>query len=192
MTWADFYLVCFLVGFLLSAVSLFLSSSHIHLPHDGGGNGHGGLGHDAGHAHTGVQVSVFNFATGSAFLAWFGGTGYLLTRYSPVWLWLGVGLSVASGLAGAAIVFWFVAKVLLKKEQDLNPADYEMIGVLGRLTAPIREGGIGEILFTQEGARRAAGARSEDGRSIPRDAEVIVTRYENGIAYVRRFDDLVQ
>ena len=31
-------------------------------------------------------------------------------------------------------------------------------------------------------------ARSDDGREIPRGAEVIVTRYEKGIAYVRTWD----
>jgi hypothetical protein len=33
-------------------------------------------------------------------------------------------------------------------------------------------------------------ARSEDGTEIQRGAEVIVTRYENGIAYVRRWEEL--
>ena len=30
MTWTDFYLVCFLVGFLLSAVSFLFGSAHLH------------------------------------------------------------------------------------------------------------------------------------------------------------------
>ena len=39
MTWTDFYLVCFLVGFILSAVSFLFGSAHIHFPHHGGGAG---------------------------------------------------------------------------------------------------------------------------------------------------------
>ena len=182
MTWSDFYAVCFLVGFLLSAVSLFLSSAHAHFPGHGHGHGHG---HSHGHG-----FSFFNFATASAFLAWFGGTGFLLTRYSPVWVWTAVALATAGGLAGATAVFWFVAKVLLKNERDLDPADYEMTGVLGRVSSPIREGGTGEMIFMQEGTRRAAGARGEDGSAIPAGTEVIVMRYEKGIAYVRRWDSL--
>jgi len=65
-----------------------------------------------------------------------------------------------------------------------------MIGVLGRVTSRIREGGTGEITFSQAGGRRSAAARSDDGAPIPRDADVLVTRYEKGIAYVRRFEDL--
>ena len=32
MTWSDFYLICFFLGFVLSVLSL-LGSLHLHLPH---------------------------------------------------------------------------------------------------------------------------------------------------------------
>jgi hypothetical protein len=64
-----------------------------------------------------------------------------------------------------------------------------MVGVLGRLSIPIRFGGTGELIYSQEGTRRVAGARSEDGVAIPKGAEVLVTRYERGIAYVRPWED---
>jgi hypothetical protein len=38
--------------------------------------------------------------------------------------------------------------------------------------------------------RRVAGARSEAGRAIAKGTEVIVTRYERGIAYVSTWDEL--
>ena len=38
--------------------------------------------------------------------------------------------------------------------------------------------------------RRVSGARSEDGIAIEKGTEVVVTRYEKGIAYVRRWEDL--
>jgi len=88
MTWADFYLGCFLVGLALTGVSLL--TGHVHLPH-----AHG-LGH-APHGHAG-EVSVINFGTVTAFLAWFGGAGYLLTRYYGVWRWLGLGAAIVTGL----------------------------------------------------------------------------------------------
>ncbi len=66
-----------------------------------------------------------------------------------------------------------------------------MAGVLGHVSDTIRDGdGTGEIIYSQTGARRAAAARSEDGSLIERGTEVIVIRYERGIAYVRRWDDL--
>jgi membrane protein implicated in regulation of membrane protease activity len=190
MTWADFYLVCFLVGFVLSLFSVLAGSGHVHVPHL---DVHHGVPHvHIGHAHGGGQsgISVINFGTIAAFLAWFGGTGYVLTEYSPLWIVTALGVSVLSGVAGAALVFWFLAKVLVAREQPLDPADYRMVGVLGRVSSRIRPGGTGELIFSQEGARRSAAARSEDGSEIPRDTEVVVTRYEKGIAYVQRWEDL--
>src|SRR5206468_6815949 len=89
------------------------------------------------------SLSPINFATITAFLAWFGGTGYLMSHYYGVWFLLGLGVASASGLAGAATIFWFVARVLVSPEENLDPADYEMVGVLGRITNPIRPGGTG-------------------------------------------------
>jgi hypothetical protein len=45
------------------------------------------------------------------------------------------------------------------------------------------------MIFSQEGARRATAIRAENGGEISRGAEVIVTRYEKGIAYVRPWED---
>jgi membrane protein implicated in regulation of membrane protease activity len=125
------------------------------------------------------------------FLAWFGGTGYLLTHYYRFWFLLALVLSMITGLTASAIVFWFLAKVLLPHETRLDPADFEMVGTLATVTVSIHEGGTGEILFTQGGARHSAGARSEDGKFIIRGTEVVVTRYEKGIAYVQKWEEMV-
>ncbi|HTC34138.1 MAG TPA: NfeD family protein [Bryobacteraceae bacterium] len=186
MSWETFYFFCFCVGFLCSLVSFLAGTTHLHLhlPRGLHGRAHPGAG------GRGSQASPINFGTVAAFLAWFGGTGYLLSRYSSIWALLALGLAIVSGLAGAAAVFWFLFKVLLKHERDLDPADYEMVGVLGRLSSTVRENGIGEMIFSQDGARRAASVRSEDGRPIAKGVEVVVTRYERGIAYVRTWDEI--
>jgi membrane protein implicated in regulation of membrane protease activity len=188
MNWSDFYLVCFLLGFGLSAVALLVGCVHLHLPHL---HIHHGI-HmpHAGGVH-GAELPWFNFGTIAGFLAWFGGTGYLLDRYYGVWIVLSLGIATLSGLGAASMVFLFVAKVLMRREASLDPADYDMIGVLGRLSIRIRTGGTGELIYSQEGTRRVAGARSENGAAIPKGAEVVVTRYEKGIAYVRPWDELM-
>ena len=40
------------------------------------------------------------------------------------------------------------------------------------------------------GTRRVCGARSEDGSAIAKGTEVVVTRYEKGIAYVRLWSEM--
>jgi hypothetical protein len=112
-----------------------------------------------------------------------------MERYSSVWVYLGLLIAIVSGLCGAAAVFWFLAK-LMKHERPLDPADYEMVGVLGKVGSPIREGGTGEVLYQRDGARKATPARSEDGAAISRDCEVIVTRFEKGVAYVKPWEEM--
>ena len=186
MNWQTFYLFTFLVGFLLSVVSLLgglVRFPHVHL--HGHGHAHGMAPKMGGRS----GISPFNFGTVAAFLAWFGGTGYLIERYSSIWIYLGLFLSVVSGLGGASVVFWFLLK-LVQRDQPLDPADYEMVGVLGRIASPIRAGGTGELIYLRDGSRRAAPARSDNGAAIPRDSEVIITRFEKGIAYVRRWEEM--
>jgi membrane protein implicated in regulation of membrane protease activity len=187
MTWSDFYLICFALGFILSLLS-FLGSAHLHLPHIDfhiGGHAH------APHAGGGAgEITLINFGTVSAFLAWFGGAGYLLTRFYSFWFLIAFGLACLSGLVGAALIFFFLAKVLIQKDEELNPADYDMVGVLGTVSSGIRPSGTGELIFLQAGTRRATPARSEDGLEIGKGTEVVVTRYERGIAYVRPWEEL--
>jgi hypothetical protein len=88
------------------------------------------------------------------------------------------------------IIFLFLSKVLTSEEENMDPADYRMVGVLGRTSLPIREGGTGEIIYSQAGTRRTCGARSEEGGAIAKGVEVVVTRYERGIAYVRLWTEI--
>lgn len=187
MTWETFYFLCFLVGFLFSLVSVLAGSSHFHLPR----SFHAGAGHGTGAAKA-SQNSPINFGTIAAFLAWFGGTGFLLTRYSSLWALLALTIALVSGLGGAAAVFWFLVKVLLAHEHDLDAADFEMVGVLGQVSSTLRPDGTGEMIYSQNGTRRSANIRSETGESIAKGVEVVVTRCEKGIAYVRRWEELSQ
>jgi membrane-bound ClpP family serine protease len=182
-----FYLICFGVGLVLSFASLAGGFAHLHI-------GHFHLGHVA-HTHgSGPHssgISAVNGFTLMAFLCWFGGAGYLLHHFNVFVAPLALVLALMSGFAGAGLVWSVLFKVLLPREQVLRSEDTEMTGVVAHVSDAIRDSnGIGEIIFSQTGARRAAAARSEDGRAIERGAEVVVIRYERGIAHVRRFDDL--
>ena len=210
MTWSDFYLICFAVGFCFSFFSFVFGGSRfgkLHLPHlhghahlpavhgtspvpGGDGGAAAANGGDAAHVHHGATVSPFNPPSLAAFLAWFGGAGYLLTRFSALWVGTALSLSVLAGLVGGAIIFFFLTKVLISDQEYLDPADFEMVGVLGKLSVPIREGGTGELIYSQMGTRRVCGARSDSGGAITKGTEVVVTRYDKGIAYVRLWSEM--
>jgi hypothetical protein len=178
-----FFLICFLVGLILSVLSVAGGLTHLHI-----GRLH--IGHTA-HAHGSSHgLSSVNGFTITAFLCWFGAAGYLLHRYTIFLAPMVLLLAIVSGLAGAALLWTVLFKLLLPRERVLTTEETEMPGVIAHVSNSIRDnGGIGEIIFSQTGARRATAARSEDGAPIQRGTEVLVIRYERGIAYVRRWDD---
>ncbi|MGC2694969.1 MAG: hypothetical protein WA738_04180, partial [Candidatus Angelobacter sp.] len=189
MNWELFYLICFVVGFAFTAFSFFSGTLHFHphLPH-----GHLG-GHAAGtHGPRGSSFGFFNPMSLAVFLAWFGGTGYLLVHLRHVWVFAGLALSTVAGLVGSGLVVVFAAKYLMAHESSLDPMDFEMVGVLGKVSGTIRRHGTGEIIFEQLGARKACAARGEEDQEVRCGEEVVVTRFEKGIAYVRRWNELAE
>jgi membrane protein implicated in regulation of membrane protease activity len=196
MTWPDFYLICFITGCALSVLSFLGGTFHLHLP---GGlhhhlyfGGRHGLGRH-GFSHGGrpnSQVSPFNLPTIMAFLAWFGGAGYLASNLYGLGVLIVFGISCLSGLAGGFITFWFFAKVLMGRDHSLKESDYRLTGVLATVNSAIREGRTGEIVYSHGGARKAIGARSEDGGEIECGEEVVIVGCEKGIAQVRRWADV--
>lgn len=201
--WPDAFLVCFIVGFVLALLSVLSGLFELHLPgnlshifHVHGPHvhvPHGDLGGPHAHAvtaHAASDISPINFPTIMAFLAWFGGTGYLLTSVYGYWYMTALGLAVVAGLVGASIVFWFFVKVMLAHENPMDPTEFRVVGAVGTLTLGIREGGTGELVYVQGGSRKTAAARTEDGSAIPKGTEVAVTSFERGVAYVRRWDEL--
>jgi hypothetical protein len=193
MTWESFYLICFLVGLMLSAVSLLGGMGHIgwhihvphapHLPthiptHIGHGVPHAG--HAGGMARGSVQAG--------ATVPWWNA----LTRHGSFVAAVVLLLAVICGVAGGAIVFLFLTRVLLPHERELTADETSVVGVVGRVSAPIRAQGIGEVVYEQMGARRSTPARSEDGTPIQKEEEVFVARYERGVAYVRRWEEVLE
>lgn len=185
LDWDAIYLTCFGVGLALSIIAFVGGFLHLHI-------GHMKLGHGMGKAGHASQLSPVNGFTLVAFLCWFGGTGYLLSHGHVFAAAVILLLSAVSGTVGAWVVFWFVAKVLLVREHPLEPEDTPIIGVLGRVSAAVPPGGVGEMLYTQNGARRSMPIAAEDGAAIARYAEVVVLRYVRGVAYVRRWDEMQQ
>lgn len=183
MNWETFYLTCFGVGLVLSFLSFAGGFGHLHLGHFHFGHSHG--------LHTNSNhVSHFNIFAMPAFLCWFGGVGYLLSRHHSMVVPAVLLLAAASGIVAGTAVSAFLVKVLLPHERALLPEDTEMRGVVARVSSTMLANGTGEILFSLNGTRRCAAARAEDGCLIERGAQVLVLRYERGIAWVRRWTEL--
>src|ERR1700761_647445 len=184
--WNTLYLTCFVIGLVLSVIAFLTGAMHLHIGHFHFGRGHGLAGkHGAHHS-----LGFLNGFTLMAFLTWFGAAGYLLNRYGLFAAPFILGFAILGGLMGATIIWLFFSKVMMKAERTLEASDTEIVGMLGRVSSAVFANGVGEMLYTQNGARRSACVRSDDGKEIPRDTEVVVMRYERGVAWVRRWDDV--
>jgi hypothetical protein len=205
MNWETFYLVCFLAGLMLSFISLLggmghfgghVHLPHVHVPHAHMPHGTVGAAHpvSAGGggsaAQGGAEVPWWNAFSIMIFLCWFGAAGYLLTKYGSFVAGVVVVLAVICGVAGGAIIFVFLTRVLMPHDRELTADETDVVGVVGRVSSPIRSGGTGAIVYQQLGSTRSAIARSDDGQAIEKEDEVYVIRYEKGIAYVKRWEDL--
>src|SRR6476620_2311318 len=117
------FLVCFLVGLCMTALSLVLGMGHfggIHLGHGGGGHaivpgdgghmaaGHGGAGAET---HT-LSTGFLNLTTVMTFVTWFGGVGYLVARYTARGGAAALVVAVVSGVGGGSVVALFISRVL--------------------------------------------------------------------------------
>jgi len=184
------FITCFIAGLGLSVVSFISGLEHVNV-FDNIFHGHRVLHLPRMIRHAGpkrARTSMINAAAITAFLTWFGGGGLLLERLTP-WsrAWMLGGAIVIGVVGGSAINA--VINALARRESVAE--SLTMIGMIGRTVVPIRAGdGTGEIVFTHAGARRVAAARSDDGRAIEKGTEVVVTKYEKGIAYVTTWEEL--
>ena len=106
MTWSDFYLVCFLIGFALSVLSFLAGAVHLHVPfklhlpfhwhHDGLRFGLKG----------GAHLSWFNGSSLMAFLAWFARLRPRDSRGGDIMIRPGLKVLVTGGASG---IGWAIA-----------------------------------------------------------------------------------
>jgi len=204
---ANIFLFTFLFGLVFTVVSLFLGAGHmggLDAGHDGGLDlghdagldaGHADLGHaDVGHADGGGHIgpSVLNLPTIMAFLTWFGGAGYIFTKSLGVGALLSVPMAVISGVAGGAIMFVLLTRLLWPMmSKPMSKAEYSLPGTPARVVSSIRAEGVGEIVYRKAGSRFTAGAKAVDGQAVPKGSEVVIIKYERGLAYVQPVDELL-
>lgn len=175
----------FLFGILFTIGSLVLGFADL--------GGDADTGHDFDHgidAH-GHVFHLFNVSSILAFITWFSGATYLVRNGLGWFIGLAVLIGLVVGVAGAWAISWFLYSFLRKNSPELNPAEWDEIGQIGRVTGTIFPSGIGEMLYERHGARHAIPARSKDGVGIERNVEVVILDIEKGVAIVQPWRELL-
>src|SRR5205085_1204313 len=96
----------------------------------------------------------------------FGGAGLLAEALLPAAARAAaLPLAVVAAVLGAALVRAVMAAFV---RAGTAPLRGDAIGALGTISAPIRVDAPGEVIYTLEGLRGSAAARSVDGRPLPR------------------------
>jgi len=174
----------FLFGLVFSTLTLIVGAADVGVGHIGHAGGHA-VTHDADH------VAPLSIATLLAFLTWFGGAGYFF-RNGVTWgTWESLLGAIAMGFAGGALIYRLLS-VIRHGESVIDPTKERIVGSLGRITSSIREGGTGEITYELRGTRQVSAAKSEAGKALGRGDEVVVLRYERGVAFVAPFGQLYE
>jgi len=141
----------------------------------------------------GRWVKYLNLPTLGTAAVLFGIVGYPLAKYTSLRPGGLVAIAAAAAVAGGAgmvavIAGWAVPSAA----RDVPDERYLLQGHLARVTRPIDGSQEGEIAFEVEGRRQIATATSLDGTPIAMDAEVVIERLENGVAYVERWTTIAK
>lgn len=162
----------FLFGLLLILVSLLFGAADLGL-HHGGSNG---------------DVLPFSLIALLVIVTWVGGLGFLLRRGAGLPLPIALVVAVVVAVAVGGLVQRAIRGLGRLGGASLQPEDFRLPGVIGRVSSTIRPGGTGEVLYEQGGVRHVVAARAASPNGLARGTEVVVLRIEQGTAIVDVFD----
>lgn len=150
-------------------------------------------GHDLDHGvdANGHMFHLFNVSSILAFITWFSGITYVVRNGLGWFLGIAIVIGLIFGVAGAYAITWFLYSFLRKNSPELNPADWDQVGQIGKVTGTIFEEGVGEIVFERYGSRHSIPARTKDGVGIERETEVVILDIQKGVAVVQPWAELL-
>lgn len=144
----------------------------------------GSIPYGLAYAHREIRARI-SLPSAAAFLAAFGLTGYLLTRFTVLGPVGRIVLATVAGCIGivaalALIKAWAVPGA----RREIVDERFVLMGHLAQVTASIGTDQAGEIAYEVDGKRYAARAWTIDREAVPVGSDVVIERVEDGYAYV--------
>lgn len=172
-----------------------------HAAHAGAQNGAGAPGHaPPASPLSGAWTTVSETLLGSlnvfgvlTFLFVFGLVGYLLHNAANLGAFLTLFLPALLGVAAAVGMSIVLTRLFAADVGLLTVEDSRLEGRLGKVSMPIRAGGVGEVIFERPGSgRQSIGARSLDGQAVAANTEIVIVNVRDGIAGVQTWDTFMR
>ncbi|WP_156830205.1 hypothetical protein [Paenibacillus sp. HW567] len=154
----------------------------------GGFHGHGLTGHlhagggDAGGPGFVPILPLMVFVT-----VW-GGTGYVLSRFSGMNMLAVVLICTVVALLLGCLIYGVLARVMTRYDSSMNELDYEQVGQLGYISISAVDGAVGEMKYVLHGTMRSIGVRAETGQRLAKGDRVIILKVDKGMATVTLFE----
>ena len=135
-------------------------------------------------AHREISARI-SLPSAAAFLAFFGLTGYLLTRFTVLGPIARISLAtIAGGLGIIAVLALIKAWAVPGARREAVDERFVLMGHLAQVTSEIGTDQAGEIAYEVDGRQYTARALTIDGDHVPPGSDVVIERVENGYAYV--------
>lgn len=131
----------------------------------------------------------FNPAVILSFLALGSGIGLILNALAHVSPMIGLAVALVGSFALTTLLYLFVLLPLSNAEESIGLTDESLIGMEGRLTVPIPEGGYGEVLIESVTGSVLKTAQSIDGAAVSTEQRVVVIEVERNLAIVMPYDE---
>jgi hypothetical protein len=146
--------------------------------------------------HTGGNnlafLSYVNPTSIVLFLLGFGFFGYVFHNTAHFLFPITLLLAGVSGLVIAALLLVMLGRVFGNSEGATVQDVSDRTGLLGKVSIPIQENSLGEIIYISPGGmRKSIPARSVDGHRLERDQEVVVVNYQQGVAEVDTWERFI-
>jgi hypothetical protein len=124
------------------------------------------------------------------FLLIFGLAGYLLHNATRTPALLAIVLPLLLAVACAVAVSSLFRGIFEANQfGELTAEEARIEGQLGEVSMAIRPDGLGEVVFSRPGlGRQSVGARAQDDEAIPTGAQVVILRYDEGVATVQTWE----
>lgn len=152
---------------------------------DGHGIEHGDAGGESGHFHF---LSYLAPAAVAGFLLGFGGIGFICRMLGVPYIPSALG-ALTGGLALWLGAYAFITKFVGASQASSHYRRDELVGLRGKVTAPIEGSRPGMVAFNVAGRRQLLRAITEEEDAIPMGANVRIRIIKDNVARVVRLDE---